>query len=127
MTRTKLILVRSNPYQKLEFKTMFEEFANKEPDPARDIVKGSSAKIERFKALWVMFKKGTDWINKEYETHILPDGRRHYDPHLETQIKRFEDEVIKPMDLLWVEMTEGERNACEPLKLNPPSDCQSFP
>ncbi len=100
---------------------MFEEFKPDEtPNPKStgpELPQGSFSgeRVDRFKTLWAMFKKGTDWINEEYKTHLLPDGRRRFDPQLETQIKLFEDEVMKEVDLLWREMSQEERDACDPL------------
>ncbi len=107
---------------------MFEEF---KPDEVSILKKASPGtlqelpsdeRVSHFKTLWAMFKQGTDWINEEYKTHLLPDGRRHFDPQLETQIKLFEDEVMKPLDLLWREMCQEERDACGPLTLQPAED-----
>ena len=97
---------------------MFEDFMTSEAKKptSNSPQEPPCERTERFRVLWAMFKKGSEWINQEYETHILPDGKRHYDPHLETQIKRFDDEVMKPMDILWSEMTDRERSACDPMK-----------
>ena len=69
--------------------------------------------LRRFRDLYTSFRSGLTWLNRQYQTHVLPDGCRRYNPELERDIKRFEVKVAAEMDKLWACLTGQEREILE--------------
>lgn len=67
----------------------------KQSVPLRDLIK--------------RFKAGLNWINEGYVKRGWKHGYRTYDPSFETDIKIFEDEVVKPMDEAWSKLTDDKK------------------
>jgi hypothetical protein len=56
--------------------------------------------------LWKRFKKGSRWINLMRETY-----KYGVNAELESEIKRFEDEVITPLEAAWAALPAADKEA----------------
>lgn len=63
--------------------------------------------------LWVKFKRGSAWIVQGYAQRGWTADKRGFDPMFERDIKVFEDDVQKPMDEAWKNLSEEERKDAE--------------
>lgn len=71
------------------------------------------AKVSAFQALYRKFITGTAWVERGYAQRGWMSGRHGFDTRFETDIKDFEEKVVKPMDAVWAELNEAERKATE--------------
>ena len=66
-------------------------------------------RVKTFLSLYEKFKKSAAWINDQYVKRGWSAGRRGVDPYFETDIKDFEEKVVRPLDAAWLELTAEER------------------